>query len=126
MKYKSNESTYILANFPLGATVNIDIYNLATDTKVVTAGVMSQVSTTKIFKYSFSNTAGEYLWIATDGVETKMGKIIVGSSEDRIDDIHKIHGLDVSNPLSVSASARTTGGISQTISGTSTVTVTRS
>lgn len=126
MKYKSNESTYILANFPLGTTVNIDIYNLATDSKTVNAASMTQVSTTKVFKYSFSTTAGEYLWIATDGTETKMGKIIVGSSEDRIDDIHKIHGLDSSNPLSVTASSRTTGGILQSISGTSTVLVSRS
>lgn len=43
MKYKTNEATYILANFPEGGSVTIDVINLATDALVVNADVMSPI-----------------------------------------------------------------------------------
>jgi hypothetical protein len=45
----------------------------------------------------------------------------------QIDDIHKIHGLDLSNPMTVTPTSREAGTIEQTISGdgTTTSTVTR-
>lgn len=130
MKYKTNESTYIVANFSdAGASVLVDVYNLATDVKIVTADPMNQiVGLAGIYKYSFSAPAGQYLWVAYDydtGLIIKYGKIIVGQGEDRLDELHKIHGLDSSSPMSVSATSRTAGAINQTISGSSTVTVTR-
>jgi hypothetical protein len=46
---------------------------------------------------------------------------------DKVDDIHKIHGLDLSNPMTVTPTSREAGTIEQTISGdgTTTSTVTR-
>jgi len=130
MKYKTNESTYIMANFSdAGASILIDVYDLATDVKIITADPMYQILGLEgIYKYNFSAPAGQYLWVASDfdtGLIIKYGKIIVGQGEDRLDELHKIHGLDSSSPMSVSATSRTSGTINQTISGSSTVTVTR-
>lgn len=49
-----------------------------------------------------------------------------GVSDTKIDELHKIHGLDPSNPVTVTPSSRVVGGISQDITGdgetTSTIT----
>lgn len=42
-----------------------------------------------------------------------------------VDELWKLHGLDMANPLTVSESARAAGAINQTITGAATKTVTR-
>lgn len=125
MKYSTNENTYIITYIPNALSVTISVYRLSDNTQTVTNAAMSQVATTGCYKYLFSAPAGEYLWVATDGVTVKMGKIVVGSDADRIDEIHKIHGLNSTQPLTVSDSARTVGTITQTITGGSSKTLTR-
>ncbi len=50
----------------------------------------------------------------------------VNTISTKMDEVHKIHGLDASNPMTVTSNSRTTGSITQSISGdgatTSTVT----
>jgi len=86
MRYKKTETTNVLANFPSGGTITVDVYQLSDDSQVVTTGIMSQVGTTGIYKYSFSQVVAtdkeEYLWIATDSNSTKTGKIVLGGYVD--------------------------------------------
>jgi len=52
---------------------------------------------------------------------------ILSTMNTLIDELHKLQGLDASNPMTVTPTSRTTGSISQAISGdgTTTTTVTR-
>ena len=64
----------------------------------------------------------------TDGANTiapENGKI--ANIEELVDELHKLQGLDASNPMTVTPTSRTTGRIRQTISGDgqTTTTVTR-
>lgn len=88
MRYKKTESTNILANFPSGGSITVDVYKLSDNSLVVTSGVMNQVATTGIYSYSFSQSITgekeEYLWIATDTLSSKIGKVVLGGYVDTI------------------------------------------
>lgn len=66
--------------------------------------------------------------IGTAGVvEADGGGFVISNARARlIYQLALLHGLDVSNPLTVSASGRSAGGLSQVVSGTDTVTITTS
>lgn len=71
---------------------------------------------------SFSATLGANGEMHGDfTVPTDLSSLIA----DKVDELWTIHGLDSSNPLTVTSLARSAGTVSQTISGTTTVTVTR-
>lgn len=55
------------------------------------------------------------------------GRTSDGTLSDKVDELWKLQGLDANNPMTVTPTARSTGSISQTISGdgTTTSTVTR-
>ena len=87
MRYSENESVYILGNFNDGDTVTIDVYRLSDDTKVVDGATCSEVGTTGVFKYNFSQTISsktEYLWIMSNGTLDQRGKIVLGGYMDNI------------------------------------------
>lgn len=64
---------------------------------------------------------------SVNGITIDIIRIRDDSIDTNVDEIHKIHGLDSSNPMTVSATARSSGSVSQTIAdGGATVTVTRS
>jgi len=89
MRYSIQESTYILAVFNPGDTVTIDIYDLDTDTKVVDGASCSEVAGTGVFKYLFTQAITEkkeYLWIMTNGIIKKYGKIVLGGWLDEVKD----------------------------------------
>ena len=89
MRYSKSENTYILAVFDSGDTVTIDVYDLDTDTKVVDGASCSEIGTTGIFKYQFSQTITtkkEYLWIMSNGFYTRLGKIVLGGWLDDVKD----------------------------------------
>lgn len=87
MRYSKEENTYILAVFNPGDTVTIDVYRLSDDTKVIDSKPCSEVGTTGVFKYEFSQIVTqkeEYLWIMSNGEYSKCGKIILGGYMDSI------------------------------------------
>jgi len=89
MRYAKNESTYILGVFDSGDTVTITIYRLSDDTKVVDGETCTEIGTTGVFKYLFTQTVTqkeEYLWIMTNGTYSKYGKIVLGGYLDKIVD----------------------------------------
>ena len=88
MRYSKNEATYILANFESGDTVTIDIYKLSDNSQVVSSGSCSEIGSTGVFKYLFSQTVSqkeEYLWIASNGSYNQMGKIVLGGWMDNVE-----------------------------------------
>ena len=94
MRYSKAESTYILGVFNSGDTVTIDIYRLSDDTKVVDGESCTEVGTTGVFKYNFSQIITkkeEYLWIMTNGSYNKYGKIVLSGWIDTHDDRLKKH-----------------------------------
>jgi len=87
MRYSKEESTYILGVFNSGDSVTITIYRLSDNTKVVDGATCSEIGTTGIFKYLFSQTITqkeEYLWIMSNGSYSKYGKIVLGGWMDTI------------------------------------------
>jgi len=89
MRYSVQESTYILAIFNSGDTVTIDIYDLDTDGKIVDGESCSEIGTTGVFKYKFTQAITgkkEYLWIMTNGTIKKYGKIVLGGWIDEVKD----------------------------------------
>jgi len=98
MRYLTSESTYILANYDTGDTVTIDVIRLNDDTQVVTDASMSEVGSSGVFKYLFSQSVSaktEYLYIITNSTEKHTGKIILGGYPDDIkDETDKIQTVD--------------------------------
>ena len=89
MRYGKSESTYILGNFDSGDTVTIDIYKASDNTKVVDGASCSEIGTTGVFKYNFSQTITskeEYLWIMSNGSLDQRGKIVLGGYMDTLQD----------------------------------------
>jgi len=87
VRYSIQESTYILGVFNTGDTVTIDIYDLDTDTKVVDGAPCSEIASTGVFKYEFTQAITEkkeYLWIMTNGTTNKYGKIVLGGWLDEV------------------------------------------
>lgn len=87
MRYSKEESTYILAVFNSGDTVTIDIYRLSDNTKVVEGASCSEIGSTGIFKYEFSQVITqkeEFLWIMSNGSYSKYGKIVLGGWMDDV------------------------------------------
>ena len=88
MRYSKDESTYILGQFNSGDTVTIDIYKLSDNSQVVNGGACSEIGTTGVFKYNFSQSITskeEYLWIMTNGTLEVKGKIVLGGYMDDLD-----------------------------------------
>jgi hypothetical protein len=89
MRYQLSESSYIVAQFPTGHTVTIDIYKLSDSTKIISAASMAEIGSTGTGLFKYQQTLDpiietEYLWIATDGYDTKAGKIVLGGYPDTI------------------------------------------
>ena len=102
MRYSKEESTYITAVFDSGDTVTIDIYDLSDNSQVVAGASCTEIGTTGVFKYLFSQTATqkkEYLWIMSNGSYSKYGKIVLGGWMDTVKD-------KVENNLDVAVSTR--------------------
>lgn len=85
MRYTLSETTYILGKFNTGNTVTISLYKLSDSSSVtLTSNVCAEISTTGVFKWATSNITtqptsfAEYLYIMTNGTETKYGKIALG------------------------------------------------
>ena len=95
MRYQKNESTYILGNFSSGDTVTIDVYKLSDGSQVVNGSSCTEIGTTGVFKYSFSQTVTsktEYLWIMSNGSFDQRGKIVLGGWMDDMAFIKKVIG----------------------------------
>jgi|GEM_PF-5023072 len=93
MRYSKEEQTYILGVFNSGDTVTIDIYRLSDNTKVVDSANCTEIGTTGVFKYLFSQTVTqkeEYLWIMSNGNYSKYGKIVLGGYIDDIKNMIRI------------------------------------
>ena len=84
MRYKISEGTNILSKFPTGATVTIALYLVSDESAVtLTSNSCNEISTTGVFKWNTSNITTqptaltEYLWVATDGVSSQYGKLLL-------------------------------------------------
>ena len=98
MRYQMNENSYIVAEFPTGSTVTIDIYKLSDNSKVVSAANMAEIGITGIFKYQQTlnpSVLTEYLYIATDGIDTRKGKIVLGGHPDTITESQENEESDI-------------------------------
>ena len=98
MRYNGDENTYILAEFTSGDSVTIDIYRLSDDAKVVDSVVVLEVASTGIFKYLFNivvTEKTEFLLIASNGVTTKNGQLIMGGYPDTIESLLGALGTDI-------------------------------
>jgi len=100
MRYWNNESTNILSRFDTWLNITIDIYNLSDDSKIIDNWACSEVWTTGIYKYNFSNSnssKSEFLWIMKSSEDTHSGKIVLWwIIEDRFktDDRIKLNSLE--------------------------------
>ena len=89
MRYSGSESTFILGSFGSGDSVTITVYRLSDNAVVVNGASCSEVGSTGVFKYEFSQTITsktEYLWEMTNGSYTRRGKIVLGGYVDYIDE----------------------------------------
>ena len=80
MRYSKDESTYILGNFNSGDAITINIYKLSDSSHLVINGSCSEIGTTGVFKYDFSQTIinkTEYLWIMDNGTTDQDRKSVV-------------------------------------------------
>ena len=87
MRYAQSETTNILGVFNSGDSVTIDIYRLSDNSKVVDAAPCTEIGTTGVFKYEFSQAVSqkeEFLWIMSNGEYSKYGKVILGGYMDDI------------------------------------------
>ena len=108
------------------------------ETEFSAAALANAVWTASASTYNDSGTMGEKLndagsagnpWaalLAANNDPATFGKLIQ-DMQTLVDEMHKIQGLDVSNPMTVTPSSRVSGSISLTLTGdgTTTTTVTR-
>ena len=109
MRYSKEEQTYILGIFNSGDTVTIDIYRLSDNTKVIDSANCTEIGTTGVFKYLFSQTVTqkeEYLWIMSNGNYSKYGKIVLGGYIDDIRDDISEHRNTVESKIDAKVSSR--------------------
>ena len=117
----SRSSTFELS------TVNDNIINTGNSNWATATGFSTFDPSTDTVA-NVTNVANNADMRGTDGANTiapENGKI--ANIEELVDELHKLQGLDASNPMTVTPTSRTTGRISQTISGDgqTTTTVTR-
>ena len=87
MRYSKDEQAYILGKFSSGDTVTVSIYKLSNDSLVVDSASCSEVASTGIFKYLFTQTVSQkesFLWIMTNGVNSLYGEVVLGGYMDDI------------------------------------------
>lgn len=80
MRYWNNESTYILSVFDTWLSITIDVYDLLDNTKIVDNLACTEVWTTWVYKYSFSNNSTnkkEFLWIMKSSIDEHSWKIVL-------------------------------------------------
>ena len=109
MRYSKEENTYILAVFNSGDTVTIDIYRLSDNSKVVDGAFCSEIGSTGVFKYEFSQTITqkeEFLWIMNNGSYSKYGKIVLGGWMDNINNSISEHRNAVEPKIDTNISSR--------------------
>jgi len=85
MRYSKTESTFILGNFNIGDSVTITVTRLSDDTEVVTDAACTEIGSTGVFKYQFSQTITskeEYLWVMSNGSQDQRGKLVLGGFMD--------------------------------------------
>ena len=116
----------------LGLTPTIDIWE-SDGMQVVTAASMAEIDG-GFYKYDFTTYDEEkdYCFRADGGAGLKADDRYKFATNGidlsvKVDELHKLQGLDAANPMTVTPTSRTAGTISQTISGdgTTTTTVTR-
>lgn len=87
MRYWNDESTYILSSFDTWLDITIDIYYLLDNSLVIDDIACSEIWTTGIYKYSFSNSSTvkkEFLWIMKSSLDNHSWKIVLwGIIEER-------------------------------------------
>lgn len=118
MRYSLTEGAFILSKFNTGSSITISLYKLS-DSSVVTltSNVMSEISTTGVFKWNTSNITTqptsfiEYLWIATDGTSSQYGKIVLGGYPTKVEEEHKLLGLDASHSLTITKTQQSVDNI---------------
>lgn len=94
MRYSNQETTWILGRFVSGDTVSIDVYKLSDDTKVVDSASCTEIGTTGIFKYEFTQSVTqkeEFLWIMSNGKYSKAGKLVLGGWINDFEDSLSLH-----------------------------------
>ena len=99
MRYQMAESTKILANFPTGHTVTVDIYELIGITKIVSAAAMTEIGSTGWYYYAFAPAPAvrtEYLFSASDGYDQRGGKIVLGGYPDTLATSQAAEEADIS------------------------------
>ena len=87
MRYIKTEQPYILGRFSSGDTVNVSMYNLLDDSKVVDSESATEVGTTGYFKYHIVLNPAvktEYLYLMSTGTDEHAGKIILGGYPEEI------------------------------------------
>lgn len=95
MRYWNDESTYILSSFDTWLDITIDIYYLLDNSLVIDDIACSEIWTTGIYKYSFSNSSTvkkEFLWIMKSSLDNHSWKIVLwGIIEERFLDTDRIN-----------------------------------
>ena len=100
------------------------------DGEIVVAGnLFPRDSTTTLFEQTSGYDAFLRLEVSTRAVVVTVstGSGLSTDQATQLDELHKLQGLDASNPMTVTPTSREAGSISQTISGdgSTTSTVTR-
>jgi len=109
MRYSKSETTHILGIFNNGDTVTIDVYRLSDNTKVVDSATCSEIGSTGVFGYEFSQTVTqkeEFLWIMSNGEYSKYGKIVLGGYVDAVNDNINQHRNSVEPKIDTTISSR--------------------
>ena len=134
MRHTTAEKITIVGKFDTGDTVTIALYDLSDDSTVtLTSSSCAEIGTTGIFKWNSSSITTqptsfvEYLWVMDNGVTKQYGKIVLGGYPDEVSEIHKLHGLKLGKPMTVTQTERTVDDITLSLDGDgqSSVTVTR-
>ena len=90
MRYWNNESTYILSVFDTWLNITIDVYDLSDDSLIIDNVACSEIWTTGVYKYSFSNVNAskkEFLWIMKSSLDNHSWKIVLWGINEEIKEI---------------------------------------
>lgn len=112
-----------------GLNATVIIYNV-TDGGLSVNGAAVTETGYGFYEYDFTTHDSEKEYNARFDSVTLTGReryAPVHIPKDKVDDLHKLQGLDASNPMTVTPTSRAAGTVTQTISGdgSSTSTVTR-
>lgn len=87
MRYSKDERVYILGKFSSGDTVTVSVYKLSDDSLIVDSASCSEVASTGVFKYLFTQSVSQketFLWIMTNGTDEVVGKFVLGGYMDSL------------------------------------------